>query len=87
MGLIERIGSDYAYLTGVLGAVSKVTKVAKSPNRTFPQIARELASTYGDRPPSSPSARRSPIGSSTGAPTSMPAGRWRMASPRATWWR
>jgi hypothetical protein len=50
MGLIERIGSDFAYLTGVLGAVSKVTKVAKSPNRTFPQVARELAGTYGDKP-------------------------------------
>src|SRR5436190_6461254 len=49
MGLIERIGSDFAYLTGVLGAVSKVTKVARSPNRTFPQIARKLADTYGDK--------------------------------------
>ena len=50
MGLIERIGSDLAYLTGVLGAVSKVTRVAKSPNRTFPQVARELAATHGDKP-------------------------------------
>ncbi|MGH6923731.1 MAG: long-chain-acyl-CoA synthetase [Propylenella sp.] len=49
MGLIERIGSDYAYLTGVLRTLSKVTKVAKNPNRTYPQVVRQLVAQYGDR--------------------------------------
>jgi len=49
MGLIERIGSDYAYLTGVLRSLSKVTKVAKNPGRTYPQVLRGLAETYGDK--------------------------------------
>ena len=49
MGFFERIRSDYAYLTGVLRAISKITKVANNPGRTFPQVARGLAETYGDR--------------------------------------
>ena len=49
MGFFERIASDYAYLTGVLRAISKITKVANNPGRTFPQVARGLAETYGDR--------------------------------------
>jgi len=49
MALIERLGSDYAYLTGVLRAVSKVSKVARAPTRTYPQVVRELAAKYGDK--------------------------------------
>ena len=49
MGLIERIGSDYAYLTGVLRVLSMIGKVAKNPGRTYPQVVRNLAATYGDR--------------------------------------
>ncbi len=49
MGLIERIGSDYAYLTGIVRAVSKATKVARNPGRTYPQVVRGLAETYGDK--------------------------------------
>ncbi len=49
MGFIERIGSDYAYLTGILRAVSKATKVAKNPGRTYPQVIRGLAETHGDK--------------------------------------
>ena len=49
MGLIESIGSNYAYLTGVLRTLSKVTKVAKNPDRTYPQVVRQLAADYGDR--------------------------------------
>ena len=48
MGLIGRIGSDYAYLTGVLRAISKISKVAKNPGRTYPQVVRDLAATHGD---------------------------------------
>jgi len=49
MGLIERIGSDYAYLTGVLRSLSKISKVARNPGRTYPQVVRQLAATYGDK--------------------------------------
>ena len=49
MGFFERIASDYAYLTGVLRAVSKATTVAKNPDRTYPQVMRGLADTYGDK--------------------------------------
>ncbi len=49
MGLVQRIGSDYAYLTGVLRALSKITKVAKNPDRTYPQVVRQLVADHGDR--------------------------------------
>ena len=49
MGLFERIGSEYAYLSGALRALSKITKIAKNPGRTYPEVARELAEKYGDR--------------------------------------
>jgi fatty-acyl-CoA synthase len=49
MGFFERIGSDYAYLSGVLRALSKISKVAKNPNRTYPQVARKLAEDHGDK--------------------------------------
>ena len=49
MGLIERIGSEYAYFSGALRALSKVTKIAKNPGRTFPQVAEVLAQTHADR--------------------------------------
>ena len=49
MGFLERIGSDYAYLTGIVRAISKITDVAKHPNRTYPQVVRRLAETYGDK--------------------------------------
>ncbi len=49
MGLIQRIGSDYAYLTGILRTLSKITDVAKHPDRTYPQVLRKLAEEHGDR--------------------------------------
>jgi fatty-acyl-CoA synthase len=49
MGLIQRIGSDYAYLTGILRTLSKITDVAKHPDRTYPQVLRRLAQEHGDR--------------------------------------
>jgi fatty-acyl-CoA synthase len=49
MGLFQRIASNLAYLTGVIRTLSKVTKVAKNPDRTYPQVVRTLAETYGDK--------------------------------------
>lgn len=49
MGFIERLASDYAYLSGILRSIAKITKVANNPGRTFPQVARQLAESYGDK--------------------------------------
>ena len=49
MGLIDRIGSDYAYLTGVLRSISKISKIVKNPGRTYPQVVRDLAAAHGDK--------------------------------------
>ncbi len=49
MALIERIRSDYAYLTGVLRSLAKVSKVAKNPARTYPQVVRGLAAAHADK--------------------------------------
>ncbi len=49
MGLIDRIGSDYAYLTGVLRSLSKVSKIARNPGRTYPQVVRGLAARHGEK--------------------------------------
>jgi fatty-acyl-CoA synthase len=49
MGLFERIGSEYAYLSGALRALSKLTKVARNPGRTYPDIAEDLARRFGDK--------------------------------------
>ncbi|HSG93929.1 MAG TPA: AMP-binding protein, partial [Afifellaceae bacterium] len=48
MGLFDRISSEVAYLKGALRTLSKVTPVAKNPDRTFPDVADELAAEHGD---------------------------------------
>jgi fatty-acyl-CoA synthase len=50
MGLVERIKSEYAYLSSALRTLKKVTAIAKNPGRTFPDVAEELARVHGDRP-------------------------------------
>jgi fatty-acyl-CoA synthase len=49
MGLIGRLGSEVAYLTGALGALAKLTRIANNPTRTYPDVARDLAAEHGDR--------------------------------------
>lgn len=49
MGFIERIGSDFTYLAGLLRALKGISTVAKNPDRTWPQVLRTLVETYGDR--------------------------------------
>ncbi len=48
MGLFDRISSEVAYLRGALRTLSNVTPVAKNPDRTFPDVADELAAEHGD---------------------------------------
>ncbi|MBZ8132930.1 long-chain-acyl-CoA synthetase [Afifella sp. IM 167] len=50
MGFINRITSEIAYLRGALRTLRKVTPAAKNKNRTFPDIADELAERFADRP-------------------------------------
>jgi fatty-acyl-CoA synthase len=50
MAFVERVRSEYAYLTGVLRTLAKVTPVARNPQRTFPDVAEALAERHGDRP-------------------------------------
>ncbi|HEX2256956.1 MAG TPA: long-chain-acyl-CoA synthetase [Afifellaceae bacterium] len=50
MGVAERIRSEYAYLSGVLRTLAKVKPVVRNPQRTFPDVAEELAARHGDRP-------------------------------------
>jgi fatty-acyl-CoA synthase len=50
MELVRRIGSEFAYLSGALGALSKLTRIARNPGRTYPDVARDLAAKHGDRP-------------------------------------
>ncbi|HMB47141.1 MAG TPA: AMP-binding protein, partial [Afifellaceae bacterium] len=49
MGLIERIKSEYAYLTGALTVLRNVTLIAMNPERSYPDVADDLARDYGDR--------------------------------------
>jgi fatty-acyl-CoA synthase len=50
MGFFDRIASEAAYATGLLRMLSKVTPVARNPERTYPDVAEALAAEYGERP-------------------------------------
>jgi len=50
MNLVERIGSEYAYLSGSLRALSKLTDIIRHPDRTYPDIAEGLAERWGEKP-------------------------------------
>jgi len=50
MGIMDRLRSEYAYVRGALGMLSKVTPIAKARDVTFPQRAAALAREHGDRP-------------------------------------
>jgi fatty-acyl-CoA synthase len=49
MGFLERIKSEHAYLSGALRTLAKIKKITKNPGRTYPDVVRDLAGTYGDR--------------------------------------
>jgi len=50
MGLVQRLNSEYAYVTGLLRTLHRVTAIAKNPTHTYPQVVEELAEKYGDKP-------------------------------------
>lgn len=49
MGLFARLKSDFLYVSGVLRALRRITRVAKEPERTFPTVMEDLAARFGDR--------------------------------------
>ena len=49
MSVVDRLKSDFTYLTGTLRIVRRVKKVAQNPGRTFPDVMEELAERFGDR--------------------------------------
>ncbi len=50
MGILERVQSEYAYVTGLLRTLHRVTAIAKRPDHTYPQVVEELAARFGDKP-------------------------------------
>ena len=50
MGIVDRVVSEYQCVSGALRALSRITPIAKNPDRTLPDVAEELAEKYGERP-------------------------------------
>ena len=50
MNPIERLKSELAYFTGAMRAVKKSGAIMKNPDRTFRDIAEELAAKHADKP-------------------------------------
>jgi fatty-acyl-CoA synthase len=50
MGLVDRVKSEYAYLTGALRTLKRVTPIAKARDRVWPDAVADLAARWGDRP-------------------------------------
>src|SRR6202163_603185 len=50
MGFFKNIRNDIDYARGILRALMRVTPMARHKERTFPDVADELALRYGDRP-------------------------------------
>src|ERR1700760_3152364 len=49
MNPIARLKSDLAYFAGAMRAVKKSGAIMKNPDRTFRDLAEELAAKYGDK--------------------------------------
>ncbi len=50
MGLIGRARSEYAYVSGMLAALNRLTPIARNAGRTYPDVVEDLAIRFGDRP-------------------------------------
>ena len=50
MNLIERLKSELAYFAGAMRAVKKSGAIMKNPDRTFRDVAEELAAKHADKP-------------------------------------
>jgi fatty-acyl-CoA synthase len=50
MEVIDRLGSDIAFLKGALRTLKNTTHIAGNPTRVFPQVIDELAEKFNDAP-------------------------------------
>src|SRR5689334_7688159 len=50
MSLFRNIRHAFAYLRGILRALRRIMPMARHKDRTFPDVAEELAERYGERP-------------------------------------
>lgn len=50
MGIIQRIRSEYACVTGMLAILHRLTPIAKQKDCTYLDVVEDLARRYGDRP-------------------------------------
>jgi len=50
MGFVERVKSEYAYLSGAIRALRRTTAIARNPDRVYPDVVADLAARWGDRP-------------------------------------
>ena len=48
--MLNRIASEYAYLTGALRTLGKVKPIAKTPDRVFGDLIEEVCARHGDKP-------------------------------------
>lgn len=48
MALLERLRSEYVYLTGAIRILGKVSPIVKNRTRTFPDVLDDLADKYAD---------------------------------------
>lgn len=49
MVFLERLKSEYAYLTGAVRILRRVTPIANNRTRTFPDLLDDLVASHGDR--------------------------------------
>lgn len=50
MGIVDRVRSEWAYISGAIRTLRRTTAVARHPNRVWPDVAADLAARFGDRP-------------------------------------
>jgi len=48
--MLARLRSEWAYLSGALRALKRVKPIARAPNRTWCDLAEDLADRFGDKP-------------------------------------
>lgn len=50
MGFVERLRSEYAYLSSAIRALRRTTAIARNPERVYPDVVADLAARFGERP-------------------------------------
>ena len=50
MGIVDRLRREYLCVTGALRSLAQLTRIAKNPNRTLPDVVEELSRNFAERP-------------------------------------